>query len=59
MVPAPGIVGGMQEEPYPVEVHAGRSDRTPAILWAGMHVVVGAFVAVLVAICLILYFVLK
>jgi hypothetical protein len=41
------------------EVNAGRSDRTPAILFVGMHVVVGAVVIVILAICLTLYFVLK
>lgn len=41
------------------EVNAGRSERTPAILWVGMHVVVGAVVVVILAICLTLYFVLK
>jgi hypothetical protein len=41
------------------EANAGRSDRTPAILWVGMHVVIGAFVIVVIAICLILYYVLK
>lgn len=41
------------------EVDAGRSERTPAILWAGMHVVVGAVVIVILAICLTLYYVLR
>jgi hypothetical protein len=40
------------------EAQSGRSERTPAIAISAVHVAVFAFVGVLIAICLILYYVL-
>jgi hypothetical protein len=40
------------------EAHSGRSDRTPAIALTGVTIGVGAFVAVVIAVALILYYVL-
>lgn len=37
------------------EVDRGRSERTPFVLWGGMHLVVGALVAVVLAIVVIAY----
>ena len=40
------------------EAHSGRSERTPAIAITGVHLAVFSFVGVVIAICLILYYVL-
>ena len=37
------------------EADRGRSERTPWIVWGGMHVVVGALVAVVLAIVFTVY----
>jgi hypothetical protein len=37
------------------EADRGRSERTPWLVWGGMHVVVGALVAVVVAIAFTVY----
>jgi hypothetical protein len=37
------------------EADRGRSERTPWIVWGGMHVVVGALVAVVLAIAFTVY----
>lgn len=39
------------------EAHDGRSERTPAIALTGVTIGVGAFVAVVIAVALILYYV--
>jgi hypothetical protein len=37
------------------EAQRGRSERTPWLVWGGMHVVVGALVAVVLAIAFVAY----
>ena len=37
------------------EAERGRSERTPWLVWGGMHVVVGALVAVVLAIVFTVY----
>jgi hypothetical protein len=37
------------------EAERGRSERTPWLVWGGMHVVVGALVAVVLAIAFAAY----
>jgi hypothetical protein len=37
------------------EADRGRSERTPWLVWGGMHVVVGALVAVVLAIAFTVY----
>lgn len=37
------------------EAERGRSERTPWLVWGGMHVVVGALVAVVLAIVVAAY----
>jgi len=37
------------------EAERGRSERTPWLVWGGMHVVVGALVAVVLAIAFTAY----
>jgi len=37
------------------EAERGRSERTPWLVWGGMHLVVGALVAVVLAIAVIAY----
>jgi hypothetical protein len=37
------------------EADRGRSERTPWLVWGGMHVVVGALVAVVLAIVFAVY----
>jgi hypothetical protein len=41
------------------EAERGDSPRTPFLLWGGMHLLIGAVVAIIAAAMLILYFVLK
>ena len=37
------------------EAERGRSERTPWLVWGGMHLVVGALVAVVLAIAFVAY----
>jgi hypothetical protein len=37
------------------EAEHGRSERTPWLVWGGMHVAVGALVAVVLAIAVVAY----
>jgi hypothetical protein len=60
-VSAGGYEPPMDETPKDLvhEAEAGRSARTPAIALTGVTLVVGAFVGVLIAIVLVVYFVTK
>jgi uncharacterized membrane protein YhaH (DUF805 family) len=42
-------------EELAVEADRGRSERTPWLVWGGMHVIVGALVAVVLAIAFTAY----
>ncbi|MBA3348847.1 MAG: hypothetical protein H0T13_09835 [Actinobacteria bacterium] len=44
-----------KSEDLAAEAEGGRSERTPWLVWGGMHIIVGALVAVVLAIAFTAY----